>query len=102
MNKLLIAGFSISAALLVAACDPTVETKKVQGAAVQACSFLPSADTVINIAKALYSPIIPFTDAASSIANKICDAVTSVPLADGPGDHKPRVAGVIVKGSFVK
>ena len=102
MNKLIVIGFTAIAALSLAACDPAVETKKVQGAAVQACSFLPTADTVINIAKALYSPITPFTDAASNIANKICDAVTSVPLADGPGDHKPRVAGVIVKGTFVK
>lgn len=86
----------------LAGCDPQVETKKVQGATVSACQYLPTAETVANIAKSFYSPAIPYVDTASSIADKICGAVTNIPLADGPGDHLPRVNGVVVKGKFVK
>lgn len=102
MNKLFVIGLASIAGLALAACDPVAETKKVQGQTVAACSYLPTAETIGAIAKTLYSPSIPFVDVGSVIANKICDAVTNIPLADGPGDHKPRVNGVVVKGKFVK
>ena len=43
-----------------------------------------------------------FSSSVATVGNANCDAVTSVPLADGPGDHKPRVNGVIVKGKFIR
>lgn len=72
------------------------KVKSVQGYATQICSYVPLASSVVNIFSSGYSSDV------STVANAICDAVTSIPLADGPGDHKPRVNGVIVKGSFIK
>lgn len=91
-------------ALPLAACDPNVEIAKVQTQTVAACKFLPTAQTVAGIAAALYAPATFYLDAAGTIADKICQAVTVNPLADGPGpkNYKPQVAGVLVKGSFVK
>ncbi len=39
-------------------------------------------------------------DTADDIAKWVCTAVTTIPLADGPGDRKPRVNGVVVQGRF--
>lgn len=72
------------------------KVKSVQGYAVQACSYLPLATTVTSIFSSNYSSDV------ATVGSAICDAVTSIPLADGPGDHKPRVNGVVVKGNFVK
>lgn len=72
------------------------KVKSVQGYATQICSYVPLASSVVNIFSSGYSSDV------STVANAICDAVTSIPLADGPGDHKPRVNGVVIKGSFVK
>jgi len=43
-----------------------------------------------------------FSTSASIVGGAVCDAVTNITLADGPGDRKPRVNGVVIKGSFVK
>lgn len=102
MNKFFVIGFASIAALALAACDPVAETKKVQGATVATCSYLPTAETIAAIAKTLYAPSIPFIDVGSAVATSICNAVTNIPLADGPGDHLPRVNGIIVRGKFVK
>lgn len=72
------------------------KVKSVQGYATQICSYVPLASTVVNIFSSGYSADV------STVANAICNAVTSIPLADGPGDHKPRVNGVIVKGNFIR
>lgn len=72
------------------------KVKSVQGYATQICSYLPAASSVIGIFNSGYG-----TDVAA-VSNAICNAVTSIPLADGPGDHKPRVNGVVIKGTFVK
>lgn len=93
--------FLIGLALPLAACDPNIETAKVQGATVSACSYLPTAKTVASVAKVLYSPFIPVLDFGATVADAICRAVTNVPLADGPGDHLPRVKGVVIEGRRV-
>lgn len=59
------------------------------------CSFVPTVATVAAILSSGTSA--PF----SIIAQDICAAVTSVPLADGPR-RQPRAYGVAIKGSFVK
>lgn len=101
MNKLLML---CALALPLAACDPNVETAKVQGATVAACKYLPTAQTVIGVAKALYSPAAAILDFSGTVAKSICNAVTVNPLADGPGarNYKPNVNGVPIEGHFVK
>lgn len=95
---------AVIAALSLAACSEA-DVKTVQANAVKTCGYLPTAQTVANIAKALYSPSAIVLDAATEIASKICVAVTTNPLADGPGrsvNYKPQVAGVVIQGKFVK
>ena len=90
--------------LPLAACSEA-DVKNVQAAAIKTCSYLPTAQTVVNIAKALYSPGAFVFDASNEIAGKICTAVTTNPKADGPGKsvkYVPQVAGVVIDGQFVK
>lgn len=68
----------------------------VQSYALQVCKFVPTAATVVSIFSSGYGSSV------AAVANAICNAVTTVPLADGPGDHKPRVNGIIVRGAFVR
>ncbi len=74
--------------------------KDIQAAAVAICKFLPAATFVSDLL--LSGNVI--ASSATSIAAKICDAVTINPLADGPGakNYKPHVNGVRVRGTFVK
>lgn len=72
------------------------KVKSVQGYTVSVCGYLPAAASVIGIFNSNYS------NAVATVGGAICDAVTSIPLADGPGDHKPRVNGVVVQGEFVR
>jgi len=87
---------AISIASVVSGC--TVEqAKEVQAQTVAACKFLPTIETISAI----------FTQSAylttgSAIASQICNAVTNLPLADGPGGRVPRVGNVVVVGRFVK
>lgn len=60
------------------------------------CGFVPTIASVIGIINSGFSADVEI------VANAVCNAVTSVPLADGPGDHLPRVNGVVVRGKFVK
>lgn len=97
MRKILIIG---TACMALAGCgtsnvDGTIS--QVQATAQKICRFVPTVETVAKI-MAGGSAI----DTASSIANAICNAVTTLPLADGPGDRLPRVNGVVVKGKFVR
>lgn len=100
MKKILI---SMSLLLTLTACNPpdalnvAPSVSTVQGATVQACKFLPTAATVASLLSSSSS-----ISTAASIASAICNAVTSIPLADGPGDRKPRVNGIVIKGQFVK
>lgn len=72
---------------------------QVQTVSKQVCSYVPTAQSVARILSALG---VGYVSAAADVAGQICAAVTTAPLADGPGDHKPRVAGVIVRGKFVR
>ena len=72
------------------------KVKSVQGYAVSVCGYLPAASSVIGIFNSGYGMGV------AAIGGAICNAVTSIPLADGPGDRKPRVNGVVIKGTFVK
>lgn len=71
------------------------KVKSVQGYAVSACGYLPLATSVTAI-------FTKYSQDVAVVGGAICDAVTTLPLADGPGDGKPRVAGVLVQGKFVK
>lgn len=91
-------------AIPLAACSEA-DVKTVQDAAVKTCGYLPTAQTVTGIASALYTPGAIYFNAAEAIAGKICTAVTTNPLADGPGastHYTPTVAGVVVRGRFVQ
>jgi hypothetical protein len=72
------------------------KVKSVQGYAVSVCGYLPAAASVVGIFNS------GFGNSVAAVGSAICNAVTSIPLADGPGDRLPRVNGVIIKGSFVK
>ncbi len=74
--------------------------KDIQAAAVAICKFLPAATFVSDL---LLSGNVIATS-ATSIAAKICEAVTVNPLADGPGarNYKPHVNGIRVRGKFVR
>lgn len=72
------------------------KARSAQGYATQICGFVPTIASVIAIFNSGFSQDV------STVANAICNAVTSVPLADGPGDHLPRVNGIVVRGRFVK
>lgn len=99
---------SPTAQKIVATIDNAVQTVKDTSATVQAkakvaqnyateiCSYVPTIQSVIAIFNSGYSAD------AGIVANSICNAVTNIPLADGPGDHLPRVNGVVVKGKFIK
>lgn len=62
----------------------------------QICGYVPLLESAIAVFNS------GFSNDAGVVANAICNAVTSIPLADGPGDRKPRVNGVVIKGNFVK
>jgi len=72
------------------------KAKLAQSYAMQICAYDPTISSVVAIINSGFSADV------GVVANAICNAVTSIPLADGPGDHKPRVNGIVVKGSFVK
>lgn len=113
MRKLLlIAGMAASLAACTTAPSPTatnvankittttatIKEKAVvaQDYATKICGYLPTIASVISIFNSGFS-----VDAAV-VGGAICNAVTNIPLADGPGDHLPRVNGVVIKGKFVK
>ena len=72
------------------------KAKVAQSYAAQICSYVPTIASVVAIINSGFSADV------GVVANAICNAVTSIPLADGPGDHKPRVNGIVIKGAFVK
>ena len=86
-------------ALLLAGCatggDVIAQAKQIQNNIRLACSFVP---TLASIAALISSN----TATASGIVNSVCSAVSTAPLADGPGERVWIVNGVRVKGSFVR
>ena len=67
-----------------------------QGRATTICGYVPTIATLISIFNS------GFSNDVSTVANAVCNAVTSLPLADGPGDRKPRVNGIVIKGAWAK
>lgn len=78
------------------AINTSPSVSQIQGAAVAACKYLPTATTVAQLVSSSSS-----ISTAASIAGLICGAVTSIPLADG-GSRTPKVNGVVIRGQFVK
>lgn len=75
--------------------DISARAKQIQEYTRIACRFVPTIGTIANIlSSGIATPAV-------AIANDICTAVTTAPLADGPG-RIPKVNGVVIKGSFVK
>ncbi len=74
--------------------------RDIQTAAVAICKFLPAATFISDLL--LSGNVI--ANSAEVIAARICQAVTTNPLADGPGarNYKPHVNGVRVRGNFVR
>lgn len=92
---------ALSAALILAGCATTTpdqitaRAKEIQGYTRLACSFVPTIGTIANIlSSGVAAPAI-------AIANDICLAVTTAPLADGPRHSRARVNGVAIEGKFV-
>jgi len=87
----------LASALAIGACSTTGKPSiaDAQAAAVKACSFLPTANTVANIIAA-GSPAL---GTASAIADAICAAIA--PKA-GAGAGRPTVAGVPIDGQRVQ
>lgn len=101
MRKLLLVG-----TLAVAGCSTVPSTgtiteraKEIQGYTKLACSFVPTIGTIAAILSSGAS--VPIT----TIANDICTAVTTAPLADG-GPRQAKVMYnnkvVVIKGRFEK
>lgn len=92
-------------AFLLAGCATTsvdqvqTKAKEIQNYVRLACSFVPTIGTIANILST------GTTAPVTAIASDICTAVTTAPLADGPG-RIPKVTynnkTVVIKGSFVK
>lgn len=113
MKKILIA-VALAASLGLSACATTggtatggITVAQVQGAVVAACSFLPTAASVVAMITA--SPLVATAD---GIATIICSAITAIPPASSaqlkavPGPYAvnviaPNGATVTVSGSFV-
>ncbi len=96
---------AVLAAFMLAGCATgtpvtSIGVKDIQNAAVAICKFLPAATFVTDLL--LSGNII--ASSATSIAAKICEAVTVNPLADGPGakNYVPHVNGIRVQGKFVR
>ena len=73
----------------------SAKIKEVQEWTKTICKFVPTVGTIANILSG--GQAMPVT----AIADAICNAVTTAPLADG-GRRTPKVNGVVVKGKFVK
>lgn len=75
--------------------------QQVQDIAVQACGYLPAAETVANLIAAFGGPAVP--GIASQIASEICAAVTQPRrAAKGARSSTPTVHGVVIRGQFVR
>lgn len=96
MKRILLIGCLVLAgcATVPNSADISTKAKEIQGYTKLACSFVPTIQTIVSIINA-------GAGAAISIANDICAAVTTAPLADG-GPRQAKVNGVVVRGRFVK
>jgi hypothetical protein len=79
------------------ASDITTRAQQIQQYTRLFCSFVPTIATVAAIINR------EATATASQMAVDICAAVTTAPLAEGPGRRGPPMyKGVRIKGSFVQ
>lgn len=74
--------------------DLSARAKQIQEYTRLACSFVPTIQTIASI-------INRGAGDALSVANDICVAVTTAPLAEG-GKRRIVARGVVVKGKFVR
>lgn len=101
----------ILAMLLLTSCDTAFEATKfaakvtslapkLMAEVKRDCSYVIKYSSAVGILGTFigFSPAGAIAEAGAAI----CTAVTTLPLADGPGDRKPRVNGVVVKGKFVR
>jgi hypothetical protein len=80
----------------------TDEVVKIQAAAVRACGFLPTMETVLDL-MAVVTPV-PGMSMATVIAKKICFAVNNAnKISSLVGDKKlkPMIDGVEIEGEFI-
>jgi hypothetical protein len=70
---------------------------EVQAITTTACSFVPTADTIIAL-----SGSSPALTTAAALADAICAAVTPKPASSKRGVTLPTVNGVVIHGSFVR
>lgn len=100
---------AVAATLLLAGCGTvtpeaiTSRAQEIQNITKLICKFVPTLGTVANILSG------GTTMPAALIAQDICLAVTTAPLADGPRGGPTRLygydrknAGVVIKGKFAK
>lgn len=100
-------GVFVAAGLILGGCASTGDrpsfeniVSQTQNIAVRVCSFLPTANTILEI----LSVGSPALSTASAIANAICAAVVteSRQVRRGTSPKVATVGGVVVRGKFVK
>jgi hypothetical protein len=80
-----------------AASVPASKVSRIKQLVLKGCQYEATFESIAAVLVA--SPAVP---AIGAVAAAICNAVTTLPLADGPGDRRPRVNGVVVEGQFVR
>lgn len=105
IRKLLIAA---AASISLASCagvgvpGTTSQIDQIRNAAVLACGFLPTVETVAGIIATYSGTSAALVTTGSQIADSICSAVVSTSTARRRRGTAPRVNGVVVRGSFVR
>lgn len=84
-------------ALGIGACTPEQIAQQVRDYTATTCKYLPTTTTVLKI---LTKATV--VDTVAGVGNEICLAISTLPLAEGPGKRQAVVRGVVVKGSFVR
>lgn len=97
MKKILLASL---VPLLLAACvsasSLTEQIRQVQDYTSTFCKFVPT----VSVITALFNKDAGAT--VSGLGGAICNAISTQPLADGPGAKTPRLNGVALKGTYLK
>lgn len=98
MRKAFVFGLAgIALAGCVTASEVSNTVREIQNHTRTICNYVPYAETITKVLAR--STVI---DTAFGLATEFCAAVTTVPLAEGPGKRQPMVRGVAVRGKFVK
>lgn len=96
MKKLAVLGMLALAGCAGGPGQVSDRAKEIQAYTKMFCSFVPTIGTIAAIISSGTSAPI------TTIAQDICTAVTTAPLADGPRRGPPRAYGVVIKGRFEK